>query len=163
MSRKKTQQPATEKFIAESAKYLGENIVEDVISRPKGKADNERISVKAKQEVEQSIAMQQQRDKTYKLEFVLGTWKETQEYERKLKQRVANIVFALLGLEVLVGNTAFFFYGFGLINVPEWVAQTFYVGMYVQVIGIVTIVVRSLFPKPKSDTLTELNRMVDKL
>lgn len=102
-------------------------------------------------------------DKRFKLINVLNIWRKTQKNERKLKKVVAYMILGGLATELIAGNTAFFLIGFGLFKVPEWVAQTFFIGMYAQIISVVLIVVKSLFPTPKSDSLTELNKMVDKL
>lgn len=102
-------------------------------------------------------------DRRFKMQTVLGIWRKTQEGERELRRTVAYWILGALFIELAAGNTAFFLIGFGMFTVPEWVAQTFLIGMYAQIVSIVLIVVKSLFPSPKTDTISELNKMVDKL
>jgi hypothetical protein len=99
----------------------------------------------------------------FKMQTILGIWKRSQDDERSLRRIVAYWVLAGLFVQLAAGNTAFFLYGFGIFEVPEWVAQAFFIGMYTQIVSIVLIVVKSLFPSPKTDGITELNKMVDKL
>jgi hypothetical protein len=102
-------------------------------------------------------------DRRVKMQSILGIWRRTQEDERKLRRTVAYWILGALFVELAAGNTAFFLIGFDRFTVSEWVAQTFIVGMYTQIVSIVLIVVKSLFPAPKTDILSELNQMVDKL
>jgi hypothetical protein len=92
----------------------------------------------------------------------LKVWKDHQTNEKELKRLVAIFIMVILCFEVLVGNLAFFLYGFGILNFPRWVSETFFVGLFGQIVGLVLIIVKGLFPTPKEDPLTQLNRMVDK-
>lgn len=56
-----------------------------------------------------------------------------------------------------------FLIGEKILTIQQWVANTFYVGMYGQVITVAMTVVRHLFPKPKQDLISQLNDMVDRL
>lgn len=94
---------------------------------------------------------------------VLGIWEQLQESERRLKTKVAWCILGAMFLELCVGNMAFYLIGSRAIAVDQWLAKTFIIGMYGQIISITVIVVKSLFPSPKSDVLTELNKMVKKL
>lgn len=114
-------------------------------------------------EIRMRMAESQLEDQRFQIRAFVSTWEENHKKERELKGKVAMWIFLGLGAEILFGNVAFYQYGVGNMHFPEWVAQTFFVGMYTQIIGIVTIVVRSLFPsKSKSASVTEMQSEYNK-
>lgn len=158
-ARENEEQPSFEDVIGRN---VDEDILEEImygISEP----DEEEIQQEIDENASQKIRMWQQRDKSYKMMEVLKIWKEVQIHDRNLKSGVSRIIFFLLIGEMAVAALGFFMMGLGLLKFEAWVGEIFIVGVISQIFGIATIVVHSLFPKPQSDTLTELNKIVDKL
>jgi hypothetical protein len=98
-----------------------------------------------------------------KLNTVLDLWKTQTKTDIELRKRFAYYVLAALFIELLCGNAIMFLIGFGLLDIKEWVANVFYVGMYGQIISITLYVIRYLFPAPKKDPQSALFELVDKL
>jgi len=98
-----------------------------------------------------------------KFETILKTWQRAHHQEQRMKTWVAITIFALLGLEMGAVGVSFFFIGFKMLEVETWVAETFIGGIIVQIFGIATIVVKSLFPQKSTDTIHEMNGLVKDL
>lgn len=124
---------------------------------------NANVKKLAPEDLESYKVVADVRDRRFKMQTILGIWRRTQEGERQLRKNVAYWILGALFFELAAGNAAFFLIGFDRFTVSEWVAQTFIIGMYTQIVSIVLIVVKSLFPVPKTDILSEINQMVDKL
>lgn len=102
-------------------------------------------------------------NKRRKNRLVLRLFHMHHKTERKLKVYFSIFILSALFIEVATGNVVMFLIGAKVLNVAQWVADTFYVGMYGQIITIAMTVVRHLFPKPKQDLISQLNEMVDKM
>jgi len=114
-------------------------------------------------EVNNRVKMIEAQIKLRKVDELLKTWKEHQESEGKIRKEIARWVFLILCAELMVGNGAFILYGFKLLSFPEWLAVSFFIGMYVQVISVVMVVVNGVFPKPKEDFLGRLTDIIKDL
>ncbi|GMA49292.1 hypothetical protein GCM10025857_06490 [Alicyclobacillus contaminans] len=68
-----------------------------------------------------------------------------------------------MSAELLVGKGTFVLFGFKVLSFPEWLAISFFIGMYVQVISVVMVVVNGVFPKPKEDFLGRLTDVIKDL
>jgi hypothetical protein len=101
--------------------------------------------------------------KKEKLTAVLEIWKNQNNTEIILRKHCAYWILGALFVELICGNVAMFFIGFGMASISEWLAKIFFVGMYGQIITITLVVVRYLFPVPKKDSQTALFELVDKL
>lgn len=122
--------------------------------------DYNEISTEAKENSDDLLARWGRENKRIKLLAVLKAWKDAQLHESRMKTWVAIVVFSLLTIEMLLVGLAFFFIGFGLIKVELWVAETFILGIIVQIFGIATIVVKGLFPAREKNSLSELTEVV---
>lgn len=72
------------------------------------------------------------------------------ELDVNLKKIIGRAALVLMGLQVVIADMAFFFYGFALEwDVPEAVIIGWMTATVVQVIGVVLIIARHLFPGQK--------------
>ncbi|MFC5471048.1 hypothetical protein ACFPPD_20370 [Cohnella suwonensis] len=87
-------------------------------------------------------------------------WMTQEKSERRLRTGVAIGLGIFLGYELYVGNRAFLKIGEGAMVFPKWTVQIFFLGMYGQISTMAYFVVKSLFPRPKSDSLSAIREMV---
>ena len=99
----------------------------------------------------------------FKLETVLEIWQKQEEQDRNLRKIVAYAIFGGLGVELIIGNLIMILMGFGKIKIEQWVANIFFVGMYTQIVTLVTVVVKNLFPTPQKDGNNLLKEIVKDL
>lgn len=102
-------------------------------------------------------------DKRYKLKRAIRIWEDFYGAERSMRKTFALWVFIALGTEILFGVAAFFCLGFGVIHLNQWIADVFFVGVFSQVAAMAIQIVKSLFPTPKKDPLSQINDIVSKL
>lgn len=114
-------------------------------------------------EVNNRIKMLEAQIKLRKVDELLNTWKDHQKNERQIRTQIARWVFIILSVELLIGNTAFILFGCKVLTFPEWLAVSFFIGMYVQVISVVMVVVNGVFPKPKENFLGRLTDVIKDL
>lgn len=91
---------------------------------------------------------------------ILQLWINQESSERKLRVGVVSGLGIILAGELIVGNMAFLKIGEGSMQFPEWTVQIFFMGMFTQIISMVFFVVKSLFPTPKTDSLSAIRGMV---
>ena len=143
---------------------FGENVLNaSLIVRSSQVSDNEQIQEQVKEESKHIAETWEQQNKTYKLKYVLNIWSTSHKEELNMKRIVAIVIFSLLIFEMILVGIAFFFMGFKLIEIETWVAETFIAGIIIQIFAIATIVVKGLFPQKSTNSLEDLNSMVDKL
>lgn len=109
--------------------------------------------------VEKFDRMSKIRNENMKQEVLLEGWKTHTKNDVELKKTYAVCILAGLGLEMILGNVIMLLIGFGQIEIQEWVTNTFFVGMYTQIITLVTIVVKNLFPT-KADPISQLSELL---
>lgn len=137
-------------------------------TRPGGSAltlvQSEVGEVKSDQLIDAYKAASEASDRRYKTKKVLAIWRHQQANDRKIRKTVAYWVLGGMLFEILVAATAFFFIGFGLIQILDpWVARTFFVTVLAHVVAILMIIVKNLFPERKSDNLADITTIVEKL
>jgi hypothetical protein len=103
--------------------------------------------------------MQKVEDSSFRLRTILNAWDKQQSEERSLRRTYASWLLVGLFLELIIANIAFLCVGLGMLVVPQWVASTFFVGVFGEILGLTVIVVRYLFPKVGD----ELLQMIQKL
>lgn len=99
------------------------------------------------------------RARYYKLETLLETWKQDQKAERWLRGGYAVALLLILLLELGFVATFAVYIGVGKFNVSPWIANGFILGALGQIITMVNMVMKYLFPAQS----TKLLDMIDKL
>lgn len=64
----------------------------------------------------------------------------------ELRDIYARWILVGMGVEVLVSMFALVGIGLGLLRMSPWVADVFFVGVFGEIVGLATIVVKHLFP-----------------
>lgn len=99
------------------------------------------------------------RNRSRKLKTVLTAWETQQKEERGLRRTYANYLLAALFLQILLINGAFFGIGAGYLVVEKWVATTFIMAVFFEVVALVLVIVKYLFPKVGSEVLNLIEKI----
>jgi len=90
---------------------------------------------------------------TYKIKTIVSAWEKQHTDERVMRKGFARAIIIALFIQIAVINIAFFFIGFSLISVPEWVATTFIIAVFTEIISMTMLVLRYLFPRVGSEII----------
>ena len=115
---------------------------------------------------EQKMAEIEKDIKKEKMTSVLTSWQETQKEERKLRQIVSIFLLCITSGLVVGGLAAFTLFSVGLMQVTnesKWMATTFFGTVFTAIAAMAQFVVKGLFPAKKEDSLSEINKFVEKL
>jgi hypothetical protein len=99
------------------------------------------------------------RNRSRKIKTVLSAWETQQKEERVLRRTYANYLLAALFLQILLINAAFFGIGLGYLAVEKWVATTFIMAVFFEVVALVLVIVKYLFPKVGSEVLNLIEKI----
>jgi hypothetical protein len=99
------------------------------------------------------------RNKSRKLRTVLNAWETQQREERGLRRFYAKGLLGALFAQVLLINAAFFAIGLNYLVIDKWVATTFIMAVFVEIIALVSVVNKYLFPKVGSEVLDLIEKM----
>lgn len=102
-------------------------------------------------------------DKRFKLQRVLDIWSDYHSHERDLRKSVAKWVFRALFAEIGVSIVLMFLIGIRWLHVDRWVADVFFTAVFSQASAMAYWIVKSLFPAPQTDPLSQINDIVSKL
>jgi len=103
--------------------------------------------------------LQEALDKSHKLRAVVQSWQEQQNAERPLRTKFAWGLFWLAFIQVLALFLFAFLLGFKVIEVQEWVAVTFLLGVFAETIALVLIVTKYLFPERSQQVLETIEKL----
>jgi len=98
-------------------------------------------------------------DRSKKLRTILKAWNSQQNADRELRKKYAHWILVGLSAQILLAMVVLFFIGFGLMNLPEWVAAVFFAGVFTEIVGLTTLVMRYLF----GDRGSELLKLVEQI
>jgi hypothetical protein len=76
-----------------------------------------------------------------------------------MRKTYATALLAGLGVQMLLVNAAFFLIGFKLLQVEQWIANTFIMAVFAEIAGMTFFVIKYLFPKVSSDVLATLEKL----
>lgn len=99
------------------------------------------------------------RNRGRKLRTVLKAWETQQREERGLRRFYAKGLLVALFAQILLVNAAFFAVGLGYLTVDKWVATTFIMAVFAEIVALVTVVNKYLFPKVGSEVLDLIEKM----
>lgn len=86
------------------------------------------------------------KDQSFKLQTLVSAWQRQNKAERKLRQKVAWCILVALAIQIILVNTTFFLIGFKVIAVDENLAKIFILAVFAEIVSMVLIVLRYLFP-----------------
>ncbi|MFL6333067.1 MAG: hypothetical protein ACJ754_06950 [Pyrinomonadaceae bacterium] len=99
------------------------------------------------------------RNRGKKLRTVLKAWETQQSEERGLRRFYAKGLLVALFAQILFVNAAFFAIGLGYLTVDKWVATTFIMAVFAEIVALVTVVNKYLFPKVGAEVLDLIEKM----
>jgi ABC-type transport system involved in cytochrome bd biosynthesis fused ATPase/permease subunit len=103
--------------------------------------------------------VQDVKDKSHAVRAIVNAWKKQQEEERRLRARYATWLLLAMSFQVVCLIAAFVLIGTGILQVEQWVATSFMVGIFAEVAAMALIVVKYLFPPVPQD----ITGLLDKL
>lgn len=98
-------------------------------------------------------------DSSHRLRTMLDAWRDQQSDERSLRSKFAGAMLGAVLLEILIAATALFLLGFGIMKLDQWVANVFFGGVFLQTVGMASVVLRYLFPDKSSGLLDVLQKL----
>lgn len=93
------------------------------------------------------------KDQSFKLITLVNAWQRQNKAERKLRQRVAWCILIALALQIVLINTTFFLMGFKVMVADADLAKIFVLAVFAEIVAMVLIVLRYLFPQTGNDFL----------
>jgi len=92
-------------------------------------------------------------DKSYKLRTIVNAWEGQNTEERRMRRGFGIAIIVALFIQIIVINAAFFLIGANKITVTQWVANTFIISVFTEIVSMTLLVLRYLFPKVGSDVM----------
>jgi hypothetical protein len=87
------------------------------------------------------------KDASFKIRTIVSAWETQQREERSMRKCFGFLLLIALSFQALLINTAFFLIGFSIIVVEKWVAVTFIMSVFGEMVGLLYFVMNYLFPK----------------
>lgn len=112
-------------------------------------------AVKSLNDIEAIERLQHLQDNSFKIRTLINTWERQQTAERQLRKTYAWGVFALLVVQIGAMGVAFFLIGLGYMEVPEWVASAFAVGVFSEITAMTFLILKYLFPNQDSSKILD--------
>lgn len=110
-------------------------------------------------DIETLERMRKMEDSSFKVRTLIASWERQQTQERSLRKGFAWGILIMLFLEVLLVGAAFFAIGFGYIDVAEWVAATFVMGVFSKIAAMTFFILKYLFPSDSSKLLSTIEKL----
>ena len=110
-------------------------------------------------DIERYERLEDIRNKSRKLRTILNAWETQQREERGLRRFYAKGLLAALFAQILLVNAAFFAIGLNYLVIDKWVATTFIMAVFAEIIALVSVVNKYLFPKVGSEVLDLIEKM----
>ena len=98
-------------------------------------------------------------DRSYRLRTLVQTWEQQQGEERQLRRDYASRLLWIWVVQALVVNIAFALLGLNVLVVDQWVANAFILSVFAELVGMVLIVMRYLFPMDGDSLLKLIERL----
>jgi len=103
--------------------------------------------------LENARILQTMRDDSWALQAVVTAWKDERDLDRSLREKYAQATLLGLGVEIVFAIVSFFLIGSGCLKVDQWVANTFFVVVFMQIAAAAHAIIKYLFPAGRSDTM----------
>ena len=111
------------------------------------------------EEIEPWARFREVEDRSYRLRTLVQTWEHQQREERELRRDYASRLLWMWVVQALVVNLAFVLIGLRILVVDQWVANAFILSVFAELVGMVLIVMRYLFPKDGDSLLNLIERL----
>jgi amino acid transporter len=99
------------------------------------------------------ILLEKQKLESFRIQTILGIWKEQQDAERKLRKNYANYFIWILIFQLIIVSTIFILVGCSVLKYKQWVVHIFIISVFGEIIGLVSIIVRYLFTSTSKEMI----------
>ncbi len=106
--------------------------------------------------IDDMLRVREADDRSHKLHILLSSWSEQQSQERKLRKIYAICFVILLCLQIVMMAVAFYLIGIGKFNITETQFNVFFVSIFGEIVSLVLIITKYLFPKDGDRKLLEM-------
>jgi hypothetical protein len=93
------------------------------------------------------------KDQSFKLTTLVNAWQRQNKAERKLRQKVAWCILVALAVQIILVNVTFFLIGFKVMVADAELAKIFILAVFAEIVAMVLIVLRYLFPQTGNEFL----------
>lgn len=90
------------------------------------------------------------------IKMITSVWKEEREAQSKLKKNISMILIFTLVTQLVIINFIIFFIGFNYINIEQWTLRLYITGVFVEVVAVIKIILKSLFPESNNGDMIHL-------
>ena len=111
------------------------------------------------EEIEPWARLREVEDRSYRLRTLVQAWEHQQREERRLRRDYASRLLWIWIVQALAVNLSFALIGLRILVVDQWVASAFILSVFAELVGMVLIVMRYLFPKGGDSLLNLLERL----
>jgi len=88
-----------------------------------------------------------------KINTVLYAWTRQQNQERKLRKNYAYWILAGIFIQAIFIDILIIMLGRGVLVLENWIVSTTIITIFLEIVGLATVVVQYLFPKKDSEIL----------
>ena len=111
------------------------------------------------EEIEPWARFREVEDRSYRLRTLVQAWEHQQREERGLRRGYASRLLWIWIVQALAVNLAFVLIGLRILVVDQWVANAFILSVFAELVGMVLVVMRYLFPKGGDSLLNLIERL----
>ena len=98
-------------------------------------------------------------DKSLKINTILSTWSNQQNEERKIRKVFALALLICLFFQIIIINTTFFLIGFNVLIISQWLANTFILAVFAEIVSMSYIVLKYLFPRSSNELVSLIAKL----
>lgn len=110
-------------------------------------------------DIDSYLKLRDAEDKRFKLKTVLDAWSLQQKEDREMRKRYATFFILILVAQIIFINIAFFFIGFGLINVKPTTLNIFIISVFGEIVSMTLVILKYLFPKTGAEIIRLFKNM----
>lgn len=89
---------------------------------------------------------------------IVNAWKQQQDQDRKMRKLYATWLMIAMSAQVVAINVIFALIGRGVLKFDQWIANTFVMAVFAEVVALVLLVVKYLFPATSDKVLDLIDR-----
>ena len=104
-------------------------------------------------------ALQAGQDLSHFINGFLDKWSQQQDGDRKLRSIYAGVLIAILLVQIVAINIAFFQIGLGKLRVDHWTARVFIMSVFGELAAMVFFIVKYLFRATGDDLVKQVGQI----
>lgn len=152
-------QKVVRQVIGQTGRINDNSIVDKLIPNIPNKQEK-RVREEDMESARSYATMMKADDDSFKIRELLGELRTQMNSDRGLRKRFAAFILSFLGFEILIANTILVLIGLKILELPQLMANIFFVTVFTKIVGIVIIVANNLFPKSKEDMSSLLKDLI---